>query len=494
MPTLRRRPRRPLLVALLMLASLPVTGAQAAPQVSGVFDLPGVTTNGQLTVGPGGDVWIALDQAVGRVSPAGTVTTYTTGGLGDTTGFLSGGITSAGGFIWVSQPPGALEALVKIPPANPAAAAGVPVTGLTAGTSALTTGPDGNLWLAVTGKILKVPPATPAAATTYPVAGLNPKAIAPSADGTLWVTDTDNGGRLLNVTTAGAITPYTVGGQPQFLAAAPGGRVVFGNPNNAPQQITRLLPGGLQQATDRPSGSDPFGVAYGADGAFWVAEFAGNRLVRMTGDGALTTLGGLPVVAGQGPRQLTAAPGNTLWVTLDKPGDGALAKIARVTGVDPAPAAGGTPGPVVTPAADTTAPVVTLALTRTRFRAGPRSTALTAAARPRRAPAGTTIAVTLSERATVRLAVQRAFIGRRSGGRCLAATRRTRRAAARCTRWVAARTLTRSLAAGRTGVAFSARFGGRALPTGAYRVAATATDGAGLRGVAPPVRFTVVRR
>ncbi len=489
------RLRPVLMAAVVALAAVAAAPANAAPQVSGVFDLPGVATNSQLTVGPDGDVWVALDQAVGRVSPAGSVTVLQAGDLGGTIGFPAGGITSADGFIWVSQTPGAgKEALVKIPPANPGAAAGVPGTGIAAGSTAVTTGPDGNVWVATAGKITKVPPGNPATATSYPVTGLAPKALATSGDGTLWVTDTGNGGRLLNVTTTGSVTSYAAGGtQPQFLAASPTGQVVYGLPNNSPQQIARLVPGGLPLLTDRPSGSDPFGVTYGADGAFWVAEFAGNRLARVTPDGTLTTLGGLPVVAGQGPRQLTAA-GTTLWVTLDKPGDSALSKIARVVGVDPPAPVQPTPppGPSLPAGGDVTPPVVSLTLSRARFRPAAGSTAIGAATR--RTAAGTTLSVQLSERAAVRLPVARALAGRRVGGRCVKPTTRNRRAAARCARWTTVRTLTRTLPAGTTKVAFTARFAGRALPAGAYRIAATATDTAGLRGTAAPVRFTIVRR
>lgn len=490
---MRHRRPLPVLVVACALALAAHGTAAAAPKVDGVFPLAGVTTNGQLTVGPDGNVWVALEQAVGRVTPVGGTTALTTGGLADALGTPAGGITAAGGFVWVSQTPGAgQEAILRIPPSAPASATGVPVTGITAGTSALTTGPDGNVWAALTGKVVTFSPTNPAAATTYPVAGLSPKAIASSGDGTLWVTDTANGGRLLNVTTAGAVTPYTVGGLPQFLATSPAGQVVFGNPVNNPQQIGRLVPGGLPIALDRPNGSDPFGVTFGADGAFWVAEFAGNRLARVTTDGVLTTLGGFPVVAGQGPRQITTAPGGVLWATLDKPGDGPASKIARITGVDAPTGSGGTPSTGGTPP-DTTPPTVAVALTRTRFRVGAAPTAV-AAARARRAAAGTTITVTLSEAATVRLAVERRVTGRRgAGGRCLAPSARTRRATP-CRRWVASGILTRSLGGGVTAVPFSGRVGKRALAPGAHRVTAAATDAAGLRGSTGPVAFTIVRR
>lgn len=59
----------------------------------------------------------------------------------------------------------------------------------------------------------------------------------------------------------------------------------------------------------------------------------------MTAQGQYSTL---PIAAGTGPRQLTAGPNNTLWVTLD-----AAEKVARVTGVTP------TPVPIATPTLNT---------------------------------------------------------------------------------------------------------------------------------------------
>ena len=472
---------RPLLVTVL-LTVVPVGTAFAAPKVDGVFDLPGVQTNGQLTVGSDGNIWVSLEQAVGRVKPDGGTSEFTNGGLGGTLGFPTGGITSVGGFIWVSQLPLAgQETLVKISPGNPAGATGVPVAGVDAGTTALTTGPDGDIWVALAGKIVKFPPANPGAATPYAVPGLAPKAIISGSDGTLWVTDTGNDGRLLNVTTQGAVTPYTVGGQPQFLGAGPGGQVVFSNPNNIPQQIGRILPGGLPQTIDRPNGSDPEGVTFGADGAFWIAEFAGNRLARVTTGGQLTTLGGLPVVSNQGPRQITAGPGNTLWATLDKPGDTAASRIARITGVDP-PVLTPVDAPTGTPGAgggstprDTVPPVLSaVRLSKTSFAAGARTA---------------TIRFTSSEPATARLVLSRRLAGRRRGRACVKPTRALRRAG-RCTRVVRVRTLSLAGKAGANTIELPVR----GLAPGSYSAVLTVTDAAG-NPAAPITRtFTVTRR
>jgi len=471
-----------LLLLAIVLMVVPAGTAFAVPKVDGVFALPGVQTNGQLTVGPDGNIWVSLEQAVGKVTPGGGTTELTTGGLADELGFPTGGITSAGGFVWVSQNPlSGQQTLVKIPPGNPAAATGVSVTGVDAGTTALTTGPDGDIWVGQPGKIVKFPPANPASPTPYVVPGLSPKAITSGSDGTLWITDTDNGGRLLNVTTQGAVTPYTVGGQPQFLGGGPGGQVVFSNPNNTPQQIGRLVPGGLPLTIDRPNGSDPEGVTFGADGAFWIAEFAGNRVARMTPGGQLTTLGGLPVVSNQGPRQITAGPGNTLWTTLDKPGDTAASQIARITGVDPPPApspGGGSTAPPAgtgSPAPDTAAPAISAAkLSKTTFAAG---------------SAAATFRFTSSEPGAATLVLSRRLAGRRRGTACVKPTRALRRAK-RCTRAVRVRTISFAATAG----ANAGRIPVRTLAPGSYSATLTVVDAGGNR-TAPITRtFTVTRR
>jgi streptogramin lyase len=454
--------------------------AMAAPAVDGVFDIPGdagVQTNGQLTLGPDGNVWVALDQAVAFVKSNGTVVPLASGDLGNALGSPFGGITSAAGFIWVSQPPvGGKKAIVKIPPADHASATGVDVTDIDAGATAMTTGPDGFIWVGLTGKLVRFSPLDPAISTTFPVTNLAPKAITSASDGTLWVTDTNNGGRLLNVTTAGVVTPYTVGGQPQFVGAGPNAQIAFGNPNSMPQQIGLLSPGGSPQLLDRPNGSDPFGVTFGADGAYWVAEFAGNRLARVTTDGQLTTLGGFPVVAGQGPRQIVAGPDKTLWVTLDKPGDAPNSKIARVSGVEtppvtnpnPSPGGGDTPPGDQTPATtppppDKTPPVISnVTLSKT----------------------GTTVVLrlTLSEPATLRARLYRLAPGKRLGKRCVRPTPRLRRARL-CTRVVSVRTVSANGIAGQNAIRTSIR----RLPPGRYRLVLTAVDAAGNAG-APVAR------
>ncbi len=143
---------------------------------------------------------------------------------------------------------------------------------------------------------------------------------------------------------------------------------------------------------------------------------------------------------------------------------------------------------------DRTAPALSrLSLSATRFRAGRGSTAVSAArARRRRrprTPSGTTIRLTSSEAATVRIAVVRLRSGRTQRGKCRAGARRGRR----CTLRTTAKTFTRNVRGGAASIPFSARFRGRALPAGSYELQLVPTDAAGNRGAVKTLRFTLVR-
>jgi hypothetical protein len=150
------------------------------------------------------------------------------------------------------------------------------------------------------------------------------------------------------------------------------------------------------------------------------------------------------------------------------------------------------------PTPDTTAPRISrVSLLRKRFAVGGRPTALRSA-RPKRgrhkAPRGTAFRFRLSERAAVRIVLQRAKAGRRAGGKCRPATRRLR-GRPRCTRYVGAGTLLRRrLRPGARRVSFSGRVGRRALHLGAHRASLSAVDAAGNRSKAARLSFKIIRR
>ena len=83
---------------------------------------------------------------------------------------------------------------------------------------------------------------------------------------------------------------------------------------------------------------DPFGVALGSDGAYWFAMSAANNVQRLAADGTAAPLNGFPPKFF--PRQIAAGPSNTLWVTMEVPGENEY-EVARITGLEPPKAPGG---------------------------------------------------------------------------------------------------------------------------------------------------------
>jgi parallel beta-helix repeat protein/predicted outer membrane repeat protein len=110
------------------------------------------------------------------------------------------------------------------------------------------------------------------------------------------------------------------------------------------------------------------------------------------------------------------------------------------------------------------------------FRAARRGSALGTSARRRRPPVGSSLRFRLDQASTVRFTLRRKRAGRRSGRRCVAPTRRNRRAR-RCTRLVALRgAYERTRAAGAYALRFTGRWRGRRLAPGGYRLTAVARE------------------
>ena len=155
-------------------------------------------------------------------------------------------------------------------------------------------------------------------------------------------------------------------------------------------------------------------------------------------------------------------------------------------GGSPPPPAGSPGGG--TPPVDTQAPLIG------GFRATPSLFALARASTPvaARVAHGTRFRYALSEPAQVKLILQRALPGRRSGGRCVASSPRLREAK-RCTRYASVGALRRSGAKGANAVRFSGRIGKRALRPGRYRALISATDTAGNRSGLRSAAFRIAR-
>ena len=151
-------------------------------------------------------------------------------------------------------------------------------------------GPDGNLWTVSGQNVIRIPAANPAGSTSFSVlvAGRD---IDAGKDGLLWVADF--GSQVVSLTTDGDATAYSTGNNSglQAIAAGPKGQVAYADPISNPQKVGPDHDRGKAKKTAAPR--DPFGVAFGADKAYWIPRFAAGDLVRLTTDGRLSTLGGL---------------------------------------------------------------------------------------------------------------------------------------------------------------------------------------------------------
>jgi hypothetical protein len=180
--------------------------------------------------------------------------------------------------------------------------------------------------------------------------------MATGSDGLLWIAT--GTGDVVSATAGGTptATVYDVGataatGGTQDVAAGLNGQVGWVNPVDSPMSVGTISPGGTPNRIELPN-TDPFGITFGNDGAYWISRASGNDLLRMAPDGTTTTLTGFPPSA-LGPRKITTGPDNTLWTTLDLADD-----VAKVTGVTPPPTP--TPEPQPQPTTPSTPPETTI--------------------------------------------------------------------------------------------------------------------------------------
>ena len=302
------------LCAVLGLAALAAVPANAA-QIDGKFPVSGVGTNNELTKGPDGNIWVTLDQTndLARIKPNGKVKEYDPANVSNPIGITTG----PDGLLWVTQSGG----VASFSPEDPDAAVDYAVNDIV-DARPIVTGPDDNLWTISGENAIRIDPANPAGATSFPelVAGRD---IDAGKDGKLWIADF--GGQVVRMKTDGTATAFETGNGSglQAIAAGPRGQAGYADPTSNPQRAGRVVKGEVRRTKTE---GDPFGVAFGADKAYWIPRFASGDLLRLTPDGDTSTLGGVGKNAG--PRRIAKGPGGTLWVTLDN-----ADKVARVSGL-----------------------------------------------------------------------------------------------------------------------------------------------------------------
>jgi len=350
--------------------ALGVAGAAPLGQIV-EFGSPG-SDPAQIQAGPDGNLWFSdRNGAVGRVTPAGTVSRFTSGlNPGSAVRSIAMG---PDGNMWFSDP-GTTRAVGVINPFTQAISEFS--TGLNAGSMPLgiAAGPDGNVWFTDNGTTKAIGVINP---TTHAIAefstGLNPGAVLQQGlvagpDGNLWFTDGSatpaigminptthaitefsaglnpasrpgasivvgpdgnlwfmNGGTIPSIgminPTTHAITEFSSGLSAASalgrLAAGADGNIWFGNKGATPA-IGKINPtthvitefsGGLN------AGSLPGGMGTGSDGNAWFTDQGAIKAVGRIGVGAPAASVTAPSVNGSGGVGLPQICGGDVWST-----------------------------------------------------------------------------------------------------------------------------------------------------------------------------------
>lgn len=275
--------------------------------------------------GPDGAMWFTTARAdLGRVTAGGGYTLTKVpvpGGSGELLGGITVGPDAA---LWFTQEFG--SALWRATTAPAFTATLGPVDSKPRD---VVLGPDGALWLAesasnTVGRYAPGGPFTHIALPPKPAGTfVGALAITSGPDGRLWVARPRS---LAAVTTGGVVTDLpTTGAQPGDVAPGPDGALWF--TAYAQDRVGRMTPTGAMTLFDLPTGTGPASITTGPDGALYVGlgKSVGG-IMRMTTSGAWTLI---PLLFSSQVSAITTGPDGAVWF-----GDLGGSRIGRLD-VDP---------------------------------------------------------------------------------------------------------------------------------------------------------------
>lgn len=300
---------------------VPAVG-EARPRLAGVFDLSG--TPGQLAKGPDGNMWVTIagsseSNTLARITPGGNVTEYDPVNLVSPVGVTAG----PDGNLWFTRNGG----VVRVDPDDPEGSNQDFDIDAIGSPQEIIRGPGGKLWTASDNQLVSFAPGDPNGFDAIEIQGTAPSArgIA-NSDNKLFVADFGDK-RIVRIAPGGGQRTIKIGGgSPQDVTRGPKGSVAYTNQGTDPHTVGRI-PLGAKRArrTDVPN-TDPFGITFGGDGNWWIANFASHNLTILDRDGDDRRFRGLP--DNSGPRRIAKGSGGTLWVSLE-----ASEQVARIKGV-----------------------------------------------------------------------------------------------------------------------------------------------------------------
>ncbi len=267
-----------------------------------------------ITAGPDGNLWFTdngTTKAIGRITPAGVITEFSTGVAQSGT---LGKITRGPGTSLFYAHSGVGVGRVQLSPSVTifeAAIGGAPTIGDVA------LGPNNAVWFSdVTNRKVGYMPEV-GGVTELPLinASANLGAIAADGDGSIWVSDTRAAPGVDRVALNGTVERFTVGLETAAIvqmATGADGHVWFGDQNNS--AIGRILPSGAVQSS--PANVDAAAnrsLTPGPDGDLWTVTVGGK--IGRYGIGAQPALLRKPTVAGPALEQTFMQCTDDQWAT-----------------------------------------------------------------------------------------------------------------------------------------------------------------------------------
>jgi streptogramin lyase len=251
-----------------------IIGFALAPTSSAQFVLFPVADPSQqqlrgICLGPDGNIWFTVANRVGRLTPAGAITTF------------------------------------ELPTAN-------------ARPGDIVTGPDGNLWFLeeTAPAVGRISPAGSITEYPVPAADAGPRTIVVGPDGAIWFSDFLRDS-IWRMTLSGNFTEYPASGaSTSGLSVGSDGNLWFTTIFGFPKWIGRMTPsGGVTLFPRPPSTSFGLGCALGPDGNIWYGT--ARAFGRVTPAGAITEF---PLAGDRGhvTTDVAVGPDGNLWMPVDE--------------------------------------------------------------------------------------------------------------------------------------------------------------------------------
>ena len=310
--TLRRS-----LLPLALAAAAAALGVAPAPRAAGAA-IPRVSPDGPLAVAPDGAVWFASGGLV-RMTEDGSVTTFPLAGVGQ----IGDIAADPGGDIWFGEFGGRVGRL------TPAGGLTTYPRGAPLGecgecdADRIAVAPGGGVWIA--GGAMPLGRVGPDGVYWVVWSGLEEPAgdIAAGPDGAMWLTLPESG-RIGRVSPAGEVTTFGAGRRlaPSGIVAGPDGALWFTEPER--ERIGRITTDGVITALATP-GTAPEAIVAAADGSLWFTTREDDTIGRIATTGAISTLA-VPGDGGAYPRGLASARDGGVWFTI-----GGRHSIGRIT-------------------------------------------------------------------------------------------------------------------------------------------------------------------